>query len=156
MFEELKKIFGIGQEATEVQDVLFDNEQLSIAALLVHAMIADGETSDVEVKMLQEILIEKFDLEGGQVDMLIEAAKQKEQESIDLFSFTRNLKASLNKQERLKLVEDLWQIVLADGIIDEFEDNIIWRLADLLSISREERIALKLKVKAEHEARSGS
>ena len=40
----------------------------------------------------------------------------------------------------------LWQIVYADGIITEFEDNLIWRAADLLGVSRRERIALRQRV----------
>ena len=42
----------------------------------------------------------------------------------------------------------MWQIVCADGVITEFEDNLIWRAADLLGISRDERIALRERVVA--------
>jgi uncharacterized tellurite resistance protein B-like protein len=40
----------------------------------------------------------------------------------------------------------MWQIVFADGAVTEFEDNLIWRAADLLHVSREERIALRERV----------
>jgi len=40
----------------------------------------------------------------------------------------------------------MWQVVFADGTVSEFEDNLVWRAADLLGISREERIALRQRV----------
>ena len=40
----------------------------------------------------------------------------------------------------------MWQIICADGVITEFEDNLVWRAADLLGISRNERIALRERV----------
>ncbi len=40
----------------------------------------------------------------------------------------------------------MWQIVYADGTVTEFEDNLIWRAADLLGVSRDERIALREQV----------
>ena len=46
----------------------------------------------------------------------------------------------------------MWQIVCADGVITEFEDNLIWRAADLLGISRDERIALRERVTASNAA----
>ena len=44
------------------------------------------------------------------------------------------------------MVEMMWQIVYADGNVTEFEDNLIWRAADLLGVSRDERIALRERV----------
>ena len=47
------------------------------------------------------------------------------------------------------MVEMMWQIAFADGIVTEFEDNLVWRAADLLGISRDERIALRARVAGE-------
>jgi uncharacterized tellurite resistance protein B-like protein len=66
--------------------------------------------------------------------------------SIDLYQFTARLNRSLDEVGRARIVEMLWQIVYADGVVTEFEDNLVWRAADLLGIPRGERIALRRRV----------
>ena len=78
--------------------------------------------------------------EGG------EQVSPPEQQAIDLYHFTARLNRSLDEQGRARVVEMMWQIVFADGTVTEFEDNLIWRAADLLGISRHERIALRERV----------
>src|SRR5262249_56338838 len=69
-----------------------------------------------------------------------------EQEAIDLYHFTRLLNRSLDEEGRLRMVEMMWQVVYADHQVTEFEDNLIWRAADLLGVSQQERIALRERV----------
>jgi uncharacterized tellurite resistance protein B-like protein len=92
--------------------------------------------------------MQRFGLDDAAADALIEKATEAEREAIDLYKFTANLNRSLNHRGRARIVEMLWQIVCADGVITEFEDNLIWRAADLLGISRNERIALREQVMA--------
>jgi uncharacterized tellurite resistance protein B-like protein len=56
---------------------------------------------------------------------------------------------------RLKIVEMMWEIAYADGTATEFEDNVVWRAADLLGISSRDRIDLKHRVAASREAAGG-
>ena len=53
---------------------------------------------------------------------------------------------TLDDAGRLRVVEMLWEIAFADGIVTEFEDNVLWRVADLLAVSPNERIALRQRV----------
>ena len=48
------------------------------------------------------------------------------------------------------MVEMMWQIVFADGRMNEFEDNIVWRASDLLGISARDRVELRRQVSAEN------
>jgi len=59
------------------------------------------------------------------------------------------LNRALDDKQRARIVEMMWRVVFADGKVTEFEDNLIWRAADLLHVSREERIALKRRVAQE-------
>jgi uncharacterized tellurite resistance protein B-like protein len=65
-----------------------------------------------------------------------------------MYHFTRQLKRALDEDGRRKIVEMMWQIVYADGRANEFEENVIWRAADLLGISGRDRVELKLQVAA--------
>jgi uncharacterized tellurite resistance protein B-like protein len=53
---------------------------------------------------------------------------------------------SVNEEGRLRIVEMMWELVYADGEVSEFEDNVVWRAADLLGISSRDRIELKHRV----------
>ena len=68
---------------------------------------------------------------------MVAKATEAEQKSIDLYQFTARLNRSLDAGGRARMVEMMWQIVYADGVVTEFEDNLIWRAADLLGVSRE-------------------
>jgi uncharacterized tellurite resistance protein B-like protein len=52
----------------------------------------------------------------------------------------------LDQQGRLRVVEMLWEVAFVDGSVSEFEDNVMWRVADLLAISAHDRIALRQRV----------
>ena len=123
-----------------------DDYRLAAAALLVHAAAIDGSIADVEREKLHAVVKERFELDDAAADELIEAATAAEQQAVDLYHFTSRLNRSLNAAGRARVVEMLWQIVCADGVITEFEGNLVWRAADLLGISREERIALRARV----------
>ena len=68
---------------------------------------------------------------------------------MDLYHFTSVIMRSVDEEGRLRIIEMMWELVYADGQVSEFEDNVVWRAADLLGISSRDRIDLKHKV-AEH------
>ena len=123
-----------------------DDYRLAAAALLIHAATIDGKISDAERNMLHALLKQRFNLDDGATDRLVEAATLAEHEAVDLYHFTRQLNRSLEQDGRLRLLEMMWQIVFVDGRVTEFEENLIWRAADLLGISAHERIALRQRV----------
>jgi uncharacterized tellurite resistance protein B-like protein len=147
MFESLRKLVTeIGDDRKHASRFGDSDYRLAAAALLVHAACIDGKFAEAERKKLHSVIMQRFELDDAATDELIAKASAVEQEAIDLYAFTAKLNRSLNEQGRARIVEMLWQIVYADGIITEFEDNLIWRAADLLGISRRERIALRQRV----------
>ncbi|WP_428688058.1 TerB family tellurite resistance protein, partial [Roseibium sp.] len=69
-----------------------------------------------------------------------------DEEAVDLYGFTSVLKRTTDEAERLAIVEMMWEIVYADGHVHEFEDNTIWRVAELLGVSTRDRMSLRHKV----------
>jgi uncharacterized tellurite resistance protein B-like protein len=88
----------------------------------------------------------QFSLTEALTDELIEAAVAADRDAVDFYHFTSLLMRNLDEQGRLRVVEMLWEIAFADGVISEFEDNALWRVADLLGISSRDRIALRQRV----------
>jgi uncharacterized tellurite resistance protein B-like protein len=117
--------------------------RLALAALLVRASAIDGVSSEEERAKLRDLLARKFDLSGDELDVLIEDAIAAEAEAVDLYRFTSVLKNSMNEDERIRVIENLWEVVYADGKSDEFEENLVWRVAELLAVNRRDRIAAK-------------
>jgi uncharacterized tellurite resistance protein B-like protein len=117
--------------------------RLAATALLIHVISLDGEPSEIEKRKLHSLLESRFGLDPGTADQLIAAATLVEGEAVDLYHFTSVIMRSVNEEGRLRIVEMMWELVYADGQVSEFEDNVVWRAADLLGVSSRDRIDLK-------------
>ena len=126
--------------------------RLAATALLVHVISLDGEPTDVEKRKLHSLIESSFGLDRGTADQLIASATLVEGEAVDLYHFTSVIMRSVNEAGRLRIVEMMWELVYADGQVSEFEDNVVWRAADLLGVSSRDRIDLKHRVAARQPA----
>ncbi|MDH4441375.1 MAG: TerB family tellurite resistance protein [Rhizobium sp.] len=118
-----------------------DDPRIAVAALCFQVMEADGLVRDSERDKLREILGQQYGLAGEQLDAVLAAGQEAENQAVDYYRFTNDLKRHLNEAERHQLVGILWDIVYADGTRSEMEDHAIWRVADLLGVSARERVA---------------
>jgi uncharacterized tellurite resistance protein B-like protein len=147
MFEAFRKLFaddgGADPSRYDERDY-----RLAAAALLVHTAAIDGDISDAERERLHGVIQQRFQLDDRSTDELIAKATVADENAVDLYRFTSRLNRALDEKARARMVEMMWQVVYADGAVTEFEDNMVWRAADLLSVSREERIALRNRVAA--------
>ncbi len=147
--DKLKEIADRFSGAEPEDDDLDEEEvRLAAAALLVHATVVDGEVSRREAEVLRDVLERRFDLDHGQAGRLIKEATQKEKDAVDLYGFTSVLTRHLDRAGRLKIVEMLWEIVMADGVIHEMEANLVWRAAELLGVTSRDRIRLRKSVES--------
>ena len=147
MLDALRKLIAdFTDEGHHPSRFASDDYRLAACALLVHTAAIDGAFSDAERRRLHALVMQRFRLDDDAADELIAAAVELERRSIDLYQFTSRLGRTLDEAGRARMVEMMWQIVYTDGNVTEFEDNLIWRAADLLGVSREERIALRERV----------
>ena len=120
--------------------------RLAATALLVHVVSLDGEPTEIEKRKVAQPDRNRFGLDPGTADRLIASAMRVEGEAVDLYHFTSVIMRSVNEEGRLRIVEMMWELVYADGEVSEFEDNVVWRAADLLGVSSRDRIDLKHRV----------
>jgi uncharacterized tellurite resistance protein B-like protein len=147
MLEEIKRLFAElngGGKHTSHFDA--DDYRVAAAALLVHVATLDGDLSAATRDKVRDLLKAQFSLTDELTDELIEAAMAADREAVDFYHFTSLLMRILDEQGRLRVVEMLWEIAFVDGSVSEFEDNVMWRVADLLAISSNDRIALRQRV----------
>jgi uncharacterized tellurite resistance protein B-like protein len=149
MFEVFKKFVSDLAEGETHPSQFADNDyRLSAAALLIHAAAIDGAISDLERERLHAVIKRWFDLDEAATDELVRKATEVEEKSVDLYHFTSLLGRTLDEDGRRRVIEMMWEIVYADGRVSEFEDNLIWRAADLLGVSTRERVELRQRVAA--------
>src|SRR3954468_5478467 len=122
--------------------------RLAATALLIHVISLDGEPSEVERRKLHGLIESRFGLDPGTADRLIAAAPLVEGEAVALYHFTSVIMRAVNEEGRIRIVEMMWELVYADGKVSEFEENVVWRAADLLAVSSRDRIDLKHRVAA--------
>jgi uncharacterized tellurite resistance protein B-like protein len=137
-----------GDSAKEEVEKL-DDTRLAAAALLVHASTIDGYVEEAETERLQAVLKERYGLSDDQLHELVVAAERSERDAVDIYSFTSKLKKALSEEDRLDIIEMMWEIAFADGEVHGYEENLIWRTAELLGISSRERIRARKKVEAQ-------
>ena len=132
-----------------------DDLRLAEAALMVHVISVDGQVTEAELAKMKEILCSRLGLSEDEYQHLFEAAKKANSEAVDLYRFTATVKKQLDRNQRIEIIERLWEMVFADGKMHEFEDNVVWRAAQLLEVETQDRIAMKQRVRARSETLDG-
>ena len=122
------------------------NNNILIAALLVHAAKIDDNYTNVEKQIIKKALVNLDFIKEDEVDELLRKAEIKEQESNQIIEFTKEIKKN-SMEFRLKIIEILWQIVYSDDTNDAYESNLIRRVCGLLYISDKDNGIIKLKTK---------
>ncbi len=153
MFESLRQFIAdvVSPSATEQQAFDDTGYRLAATALLIHVISLDGEPSAVETQKLHSLIETRFGLDPGTADKLIAAATLEEGQAVDLYHFTSVIMRAVDEQSRARIVEMMWELVYADGRVSEFEDNVVWRAADLLGISQRDRVNMRRRVAGEDE-----
>ncbi|MGF1606153.1 MAG: TerB family tellurite resistance protein [Rhodothalassiaceae bacterium] len=145
MLKSLKRMF-------QTEDPVDQNgrldARLASAVLMVETAVADGHMSDTERHTLGRRLMQHFDLSADEADSLIEEAEGRQEESQHLLRFTRAIKDGLDQDGRIDLMEMLWEIVLADGVVDPFEDQLLRRIAGLIYVTDQDRAEARRRVEA--------
>ena len=143
MFDKLKTFFD---KKTEISEFSFDSDKIAIVALLISTAKYDGNFDDSEKIEIQKLIESYFSLSSQNTDDLFKAAEKIESEANDLHQFTRSLNEVLNEEEKLKIMELIWKIVMADGIIDNYEENLVRRLSGLLYLQDKDIVNIKNKL----------
>jgi uncharacterized tellurite resistance protein B-like protein len=132
LLQSLKNIFASDQtlnaetEKTEI-DIL--------SGLMIEAANTDGEVTQEELNKISHSLINVFKEDPKAVEVSLTKAFENKDNSKSLYYYTSKLNKSYSNENKIKLIEVLWEIILADNEIHDFETNLIRRLAGLLYIS---------------------
>jgi uncharacterized tellurite resistance protein B-like protein len=132
-----------------------DQLQLAAAALLAEAARLDGPTGPRERAAIVRLLRERFDLAESEAVELCALAERSAAQSSQYFGFVHLINQRFGPEQRIELVEMLWEVIYADGRLDDLEANLMRRMAGLLYISDQECGAARKRVLARIEERRG-
>lgn len=141
MFEALTRLFSKTETPQDPHD-----PKLSVAALLVHLAAVDGTMQEAERGAIREALMDHYDLEAAAVERLINEAARRDAEAVDFYNFTTGI-VRLPMEDRIEIIRMMWMIVFADRKNHELEDNMVWRIAELIGVSGRDRTILRNQIR---------
>jgi uncharacterized tellurite resistance protein B-like protein len=149
MFDIAKKFFGKFETGDGKREGRATDDDLRVAAcaLLLEMSLMDGKFSKTERERLLTIIRNEYDLSDEGVESLIRRSREELDESIDLWAFTNAINQHYSVDEKLHLIEKMWEIAYADGSLDQHENYLVHKVADLLHLSHRQLMDAKLKVK---------
>lgn len=147
MLDKIKAFLtGIEESSASTR---FDELQIAVAALLVRAAsTADSRFDNNERQTIARIVSEHFGLAPAEVDDLIAVAVSDEAKTLDLFRWAQAIKKNYDEEERIILIEKMWEVVYVDGILDDYEANLLRRVAGLIYVPDRESGQARLRVMA--------
>ena len=102
---------------------------------MIEAANSDGDIGSEEIKKIRETLINIFKENPEEVDSLLEQSIKNSNNSKSLYYYSSKINKNYSDEKKILLIEILWEIVLADGQVHDYESSIIRRLSGLLYIS---------------------
>lgn len=120
--------------------------QLAVCVMLLEVARVDEEFTAAEREHVVDTLKQRFSLSDAEAKELIDAATASREESNDLWTFTSDISRHCDTPERMRIMEEIWRVVYADGQLEAHEDFLVHRLAKLLNITHKELIETKMRV----------
>lgn len=122
---------------------------LAVCVVLLEIAQADDEFTDEERDHVVETLKVRFSLSTEEAEELILSAEQAREESLDLWRFTNRVNEALDKEQKRKVLMEVWRVIYADGTLDAHEDYLVHKLARLFNLQHSDLIEAKLEVVGE-------
>ena len=134
---------GSGQGQAAAEHAL----QVATAALLLEMMRMDDRITDEERTSIVSALRGQFDLESGQIETLIALAEKEARAASGYYQFTSLINTSCGAAQKIRIIENLWQVALADGHLDAHEEHLLRKIANLLYVGHADYIAAKQRAR---------
>jgi uncharacterized tellurite resistance protein B-like protein len=116
-----------------------DDLEIAVAALLIEAARMDDQFDTAERATIERLLTERFDLTPDSLHALMDAAEAAVRQSTQFFPFTRQIVQRISHEDRAHILEMMWEVAYADGVLDPHEDALLRRIAGLIHVPDQER-----------------
>ncbi len=147
----LRRIAEMLFPSDEAANAPHDQEQVALATcvVLLEAAKADATFTEVERRHILDVIARRFALDDEAAEELLGEALTAREESTDLWRFTHAINKAFMPQEKIEIIEEVWRIVLSDGVLSGHEDGLAHQLRHLLNLNHPQLIGAKMKVLGE-------
>ncbi|MBI4849535.1 MAG: TerB family tellurite resistance protein [Nitrospirae bacterium] len=121
--------------------------QIATAALLIEMMRSDSEVKEDERKTITEIMRSRFSLSEEEINAMMKFAEEEICSATGYFDFTSLINERLAYEQRVIVVEHLWEVALSDAAVDKHEEHMVRKIAGLLHVDHKDFIQAKLRVR---------
>jgi len=121
--------------------------QLATAALLIEVMRADAKISEDERKTVTKILRSKFKLIDEETNALLQLAEEEIWKSTGYYEFTFLINKGFTYEQKLKVIEHMWEVAFTDTELDKYEEHMIRKIANLIHVTHRDFIETKLRAR---------
>jgi uncharacterized tellurite resistance protein B-like protein len=135
MINRVLAFLGLDEGRDDTAFSKADEKYVAAAALMVEAATLDGNFDPAERRAISDIAQERFDLSEDEAKTLIRRAEEAHEGTNNLLRFTRIIKERFDEAERIDIMEMLWEVVFADGRLDDYEANLMRRIGGLIYVS---------------------
>ena len=125
-----------------------DGFELAVAALLLEAARMDQSFGADERATIERLLATRSHLEPAAVHALVERADARVKDAVQLFPFTQEINRRMSPEERAGILEMMWEVAYADGVLDPHEDMLLRRVAGLIHVPDRDRAAARRRALA--------
>ena len=143
MLSNFKTVFQNITSKDKKEDFYEEEDIQAVIILLLEACQIDGNTGKDELEYIKKLLINKFSFTPDQAEKNLLDALEKSDERIEIFSQIKIILNEMDHEERIDVIEMMWGVILSDGIVDDFEANLMRRMNGLLYVSGEESALAK-------------
>ena len=148
MLDSLKRFFSKDPTEGSEKDPRRSEHDIRVAtcALFVEMARIDDKFTQAELETIISILKARYGLSKEHADALLAEADKELEKSVDLWQFARLINENYAVDEKIEIIETLWQMVYRDGKMDRYEHYLMNKLKNLLRLSHDQLINAKLKV----------
>ena len=112
-----------------------EEKNILITSLLIECAKEDGDFSEEEILKLKNLLNTKLDIKKENIDSIFDSALEISQESVEIYSLTKDIRDNFSHDEILKILEYMWVVMLADGHVDDFEAAMMRKIIGLFHLT---------------------
>ena len=129
---------NLKEKKGHIESASDEEKGIMITTLLVEAAKSDDEFADEEITKIKKIVSNKLHFDEELTNSIFDKALETSQDSIELYSLTKDIKENFTKDEILNIFVYLWKVILSDGVIDDYESGLIRNLTGLFHLTGKE------------------
>jgi len=115
--------------------LLESNETDVVLRLMFEVAMSDGSLDDTELELIKQRASIRNDTDK-KISQTIENILKETQDSVSFYPSVKTINETHSIEEKKELLTILWNLITADSVIDAYEENLYFKIAELIKIKR--------------------